>query len=279
MSGAFTAIMLLLTEFISQEETRRSYFICKSIRKISMMMLGKRTGADLLFSGGVVGGGYVHVMKFFRQKTHSYVEARIAEVDEILESNDGSGSTWFESIGGNERKVRSFGVGGRQQDPLFRTVFDVYNSKVDGEYQTQPGVQKWSPGVVEEVTDDKIPASSNESVILPESMIRLGKQLKELVGLQSVNTALLAELHGCADRFDELAISQRAEQEERDELRAENAELESEVLEANHKISIMEDVMGEFCGPAAMEETRKRLSRDETESSGLKRKSRDGGGD
>ena len=160
----------------------------------------------------------------------------------------------------------------------------MYSSKVDGEYHTQPGVQKWSPGVVEEVTDDKIPASSNESVILPESMIRLGKQLKELVGLQSVNTALLAELHGCADRFDELAISQRAEQEERDELRAENAELESEVLdvkkaldEANHKISIMEDVMVDVCGPAAMEETRKRLSRDETESSGLKRKSRDGG--
>ena len=140
--------------------------------------------------------------------------------------------------------------------------------------------------ISQEVVDDKIPASSNESVILPESMIRLGKLLKELVGLQSVNTALLAELHGCADRFDELAISQRAEQEERDELRAENAELESEVLdvkkaldEANHELSIMEDVMGEFCGPAAMEETRKRLSRDETESSGLKRKSRDGGGD
>ena len=152
--------------------------------------------------------------------------------------------------------------------------------------------------ISQEVVDDKIPASSNESVILPESRIRLGKQLKELVGLQSVNTALLAELHGCADRFDELAISQRAEQEERDELRAENAELESEVLdvkkaldeanhevldvkkaldEANHKLSIMEDVMGEFCGPAAMEETRKRLSRDETESSGLKRKSRDDG--
>jgi transcriptional regulator CtsR len=264
--------------FISQVETRNSYFICKS-RNVSIVELGKRTGADLIFSLEL-GGGYLHVMKFNCQKKHSYVEARIAKVDSDL--NATSATTSFERVGADGQKVRSFGSGGRQQDPLFRMVFNVYSNMVEGEYQTQPGVQKWSPGVEE----DTIPASSNESVNQPASLSRAGGMLKIMKVLHGANTDLLAMLRGCADTFDEVAEEQNVDKEKIADLHVENAKLESEVLdvnkaldEANHKVSIMENVICEFCGPAVMEEICKRLKEGNSSSGEFSTHKRKVGGD
>jgi hypothetical protein len=268
-----TAIMLLfLTDLFSQVETKKSYFICKSIRNVSMVVLGKRTRADLIFSVEL-GGGCLHVMKFLKQKTPSYVEARIAEVENDLKAT--SATPLFEPIGADGRIVRSFGIVGKQQDPLFRMVFNVYSNMVNGEYQTQPGVQKWSPGVEE----DTIPASSNESVNQPASVSRVGGMLKIMKVLHEANTDLLAMLRGCADTFDEVAEEQHVDKDKIAELESEVLDVNKALDEANHKVSIMENVICEFCGPAVMEEICKRLKEGNSSSGELSTHKRKVGGD
>jgi hypothetical protein len=265
-------MLLFLTDLFSQVETKKSYFICKSIRNVSMVVLGKRTRADLIFSVEL-GGGCLHVMKFLKQKTPSYVEARIAEVENDLKAT--SATPLFQPIGADGRIVRSFGIVGKQQDPLFRMVFNVYSNKVEGEYQTQPGVQKWSPGVKE----DTIPASSNESVNQPASVSRVGGMLKIMKVLHEANTDLLAMLRGCADTFDEVAEEQHVDKDKIAELESEVLDVNKALDEANHKVSIMENVICEFCGPAVMEEICKRLKEGNSSSGELSTHKRKVGGD
>jgi hypothetical protein len=288
-------------------------------------------------------------MKFnaLNQKRHSQVEARISKVDDGLRSIAGSASTWFESIGEDERscKVRSFGVGERLQDHLFRTIFDVESPKVGGEYQTHSGVKKWSPDLQREANEAKESMRLDEDICVQEDVmgadpgafqssdalvkckakhLRTVERLCEELGsrtleLQSAQTELVV-LRMSAGKLKEMEDWYRIKQEElaferrrigrvlsgselpaRDEeiagLRAEIVRVKAEseanvsglvsvrmrdskiaelekaavkqtqrlenankaVDEANHKVSIMEDVVCELGGPDARKEISKRM--------------------
>lgn len=79
-------------------------------------MLQCATESDLIFYKQVGAAGFIFVLKFERfQKKHSYMEAKIAELDLNLKSLSKCHITNFVSIGENDNtsKVRSFGRGGR----------------------------------------------------------------------------------------------------------------------------------------------------------------------
>jgi hypothetical protein len=112
------------------------------------MMLFGATGADFIFFKQVDAGGFIYLFKFQRkrQKTHDYIEKRIAELDLNLKALSKSQSTNFVSIGDDDfsSKVRSFGPGGRLKDPFFLEIFDINAPRVKKEYQTKDGVLTWS---------------------------------------------------------------------------------------------------------------------------------------
>jgi hypothetical protein len=111
------------------------------------MMLQCATESDFIFYKQVGAAEFIFVLKFERfQKKHSYMEAKIAELDLNLKSLSKSKSTYFVSIGedDNSSKVRSFDRGGRLKDPFFLDIFDVNAPRVNKEFQIRAGVLTWS---------------------------------------------------------------------------------------------------------------------------------------
>jgi hypothetical protein len=144
-----------------QRELKKNIFICKSTRKVSPSVLGNVVRADSILYKAM-GNGFLFLIRFEKKdkkrggQRHSFMERKIQKMDKQLQGPMVNASTWFESIGEEEHetKVRSFSLQGRLDDHLFREIYDVELTKVNGDYPLKAGVQKWSASLPDTTTSE-----------------------------------------------------------------------------------------------------------------------------
>jgi hypothetical protein len=138
-----------LTFYFVQQESKRTYFICKSVKQIPLAVMGSGTQADKIYHKPF-DGGYLYVLRYSarNQRKHLTVDNYITAIDETQKRVGNTRGTFFVSVSPvHSCKVLSFEGRDRVADPLFNEIFDTQVPPVNNEFKTKDGVQLWSKGL------------------------------------------------------------------------------------------------------------------------------------
>jgi len=167
----------------------RQYFICHATTTIPPQVVHAATGSDLVYHKNYEHGMlYSLYYKHEHRKQNGTVENSIDRLDSILMTKNGTSRTNFTSLT-EFGKVKSFSGRDRNDDYHFRQIFQVDAPKLDNgkRYQLHPGVDTWSPGIIESSSEagfdevvSKLKDTTTSGDPIVEESIDLGEEIDAL---------------------------------------------------------------------------------------------------